>query len=36
MQPETLVLNVSGRILMVNRENNGNTTEQLVSNPVFQ
>lgn len=31
MQPETLVLNVSGRILMVNRENNGNTTDQLVS-----
>lgn len=32
LQPETIVLNVSGRILMVNRENNGNSsTEQLVS-----
>lgn len=30
-QIETLVLNVSGRILMVNKENNGNATENLVS-----
>lgn len=30
-QIETLVLNVSGRILMVNKENNGNSTENLVS-----
>lgn len=30
-QIETLVLNVSGRILMVNKENNGNASENLVS-----
>lgn len=30
-QTETLVLNVSGRILMVNKETNGNATEHLVS-----
>lgn len=30
-QTETLVLNVSGRVLMVNKESNGNTTEHLVS-----
>lgn len=30
-QVETLVLNVSGRILMVNKENSGNATENLVS-----
>lgn len=34
-QIETLVLNVSGRILMVNKENNGNTTENLVSFDLF-
>lgn len=34
-QVETLVLNVSGRILMVNKENNGNTTENLVSITIF-
>lgn len=31
LQPETIVLNVSGRVLMVNREINGNASEQLVS-----
>lgn len=31
LQPETIVLNVSGRVLMVNREMNGNASEQLVS-----
>ncbi|GAB0091936.1 WD40/YVTN repeat-like-containing domain superfamily [Sergentomyia squamirostris] len=30
-QSETLILNVSGRLLMVQRENNGNTSEHLVS-----
>lgn len=35
LQPETIVLNVSGRVLMVNREINGNASEQLVSNFVF-
>lgn len=30
LQPETIVLNVSGRVLMVNREINGNASEQLV------
>lgn len=30
-QIETLVLNVSGRILMVNKENNGSASENLVS-----
>lgn len=34
-QTETLVLNVSGRVLMVNKENNGNTTEHLVSEIFF-
>ncbi|XP_037044247.1 guanine nucleotide exchange factor subunit Rich [Bradysia coprophila] len=31
LQPETIVLNVSGRVLMVNREINGNASEQLSS-----
>lgn len=31
LQPETIVLNVSGRVLMVQREMNGNASEQLVS-----
>lgn len=30
-QNDTLVLNVSGRILMVNKEKNGSATEHLVS-----
>lgn len=33
-QTETLVLNVSGRILMVNKETNGNATEHLVSHMI--
>lgn len=35
LQPETIVLNVSGRVLMVNREMNGNASEQLVSATSF-
>lgn len=35
LQPETIVLNVSGRVLMVNREINGNASEQLVSDTLL-